>query len=886
LVGGGLVNQISLAEYCQQIEDAIQDGRYEEAVAHGRHILERYPKYVGAYWLLGKAMLEAGQDDQAADMFRRVLSADPEHMLAWVGMSETAKRRDELEDAVWYLQRAFELATDNEMVAEELRHLYGELEGSEPQRLQLTESALAKLYLRGDLLTRAITELRKLIEEHPERLDLRVALAEALWRDGQRLQASQVCQEILEEQPYALKANLILGEIWSSSGRMAEAETYLERAEALDPENEMAQELFGSTSPLEPKEPQIEPTTYERGEERADWLIELEKTAPPEAEEAMEAEIQIPAWLQELAGETTAEAEEEELPAEAEREAEPAAEPPAPEEEIPVERPALEVAPEAMPEEETLDWLGELEEEEEEEEVAPSVGEEAEEEEIPAWLSEIEGGPEEEGIAVGEAAAAEEEPEGPEPAEIPDWLKDLAPPAAEPPEEARPEARAAALEEEMPFEEPVAGEPETEEIGLEELEAEEPEIGEPEAEAAEGMAELPAWLESDEMPSGDDALAWLAQLAEGKEEELRAQAEKEGEARLAEIMGRPGVPTEEAVPAEEVPEAVEPEAEPAVEEEETFGWTAFEEREELVPEAEEAVPAPEEAEELAVPAEAAPEATEAVPVAEEEAPPMEEPVPAPEEEEELVAPEEVAPEAPEAIPVAEEEAPPTEEAVPAEEAPEAVEPEAEPAVGEEEAFGWTAFEEREEVALEVEEAVPAPEEEEKELAVPEEAAPEAPEAVPVAEEEAPPTEEEPAPKIPEAVPVLEEEAVPTPEEEDELAVPEEIPPAEALEEAPTEDLASFIDAQQAYAEEHPEDYEALLELGRVLWQADRREDAMEAYERLIRKGKLLDDVIADLEDYTEQWPDARVMQSLGDAYVRADRLQDALETYREALASL
>ena len=141
------MNQISLAEYRQQIEDAIQGGRYEEAVAHGRHILEQYPKHVGAYWLLGKAMLEAGENDQATDMFQRVLSADPEHMLAWVGMSETAKRGGNLEDAIWYLQRAFELATDNEMVAEELRHLYGQLEGSEPQRLQLTQSALAKLYL-------------------------------------------------------------------------------------------------------------------------------------------------------------------------------------------------------------------------------------------------------------------------------------------------------------------------------------------------------------------------------------------------------------------------------------------------------------------------------------------------------------------------------------------------------------------------------------------------------------------------------------------------------------------------------------------------------------------------------------------------------------------
>ena len=160
------MTQISLAEYREQIETSIAQNRYEEAVAHGKHILEQYPKYVRAYWLLGKAMLEGGQDEHATDMFRRVLSADPEHLLAWVGMGEIAKQQGDLEAAVWYLERAFELATDNEMVAEELRHLYGELEGREPERRQLTQGALARLYLRGDLLSRAITELRKLLNEH------------------------------------------------------------------------------------------------------------------------------------------------------------------------------------------------------------------------------------------------------------------------------------------------------------------------------------------------------------------------------------------------------------------------------------------------------------------------------------------------------------------------------------------------------------------------------------------------------------------------------------------------------------------------------------------------------------------------------------------------
>ena len=58
----------------------------------------------------------------------------------------------------------------------------------------------------------------------------------------------------------------------------------------------------------------------------------------------------------------------------------------------------------------------------------------------------------------------------------------------------------------------------------------------------------------EEMPSADDALAFLAKLAEGKEDELRAQAEQEADVRMAAIMGR-RVPVESVAPIESPPAA-------------------------------------------------------------------------------------------------------------------------------------------------------------------------------------------------------------------------------------------------------------------------------------------------------------------------------------------
>ncbi|MCX8067273.1 MAG: tetratricopeptide repeat protein, partial [Anaerolineae bacterium] len=387
--------EISLQEYIQRVDGLIEKGQYEEAQAHLRHILQHYPKYLPAYRLFGQALLEMGQDDQAEEMFRRALSGDPEDLFARVGLSEIYNRRGDLSNALWQMERAFELAPENEVIQEELRQLYGRRDGLAPTRVQLTRGALARLYLRGGMYARAAEVLRTLVKEEPERMDLWVALAEALWRDGQRVHAEEACLRVLDELPFCLKANLLLGEIWARSGR-EEAMVHLRRVEALDPENRRAVALLGDLSPLPVKEvripylefvppgmpgkPEPVPPRWAPAEEIA--LVDLERTA--------DVQLEIPAWLEELGlGEVSAVEIEGEIPV------------PAwlmPEEEISGPR---EEVPHEIPE-----WLRET--------APPQAPAPAE---IPEWLR--------------EAAP----PEMPALSEIPEWLREAAPPQAPAPAE-------------------------------------------------------------------------------------------------------------------------------------------------------------------------------------------------------------------------------------------------------------------------------------------------------------------------------------------------------------------------------------------------------------------------------------------------------------------
>jgi tetratricopeptide (TPR) repeat protein len=59
--------------------------------------------------------------------------------------------------------------------------------------------------------------------------------------------------------------------------------------------------------------------------------------------------------------------------------------------------------------------------------------------------------------------------------------------------------------------------------------------------------------------------------------------------------------------------------------------------------------------------------------------------------------------------------------------------------------------------------------------------------------------------------------------------------------------------------------------------------ALETYEKLIKKGRFLEEVIYDLREALYRYPvEVSIWQTLGDAYMRANQLQDALDAYTKA----
>ena len=282
------MSELTLQSLCDEAEALIAGEAHEEAIILCQHTLRHHPKHVRSYALLGRATAGLGHFREAADMFRRVLSADPENLTARARLGELFATEGAVDEALWQTERAFEISPGDVEIRERLRELRGQRRSSQPNRLKLSGVALGRLYLRGGWYDLAIKEFRALLHNDPARVDVRTSLAEALWAMGRRQEAAVICEELLSELPNCLKANLILGQIWTESG-LEEGWSCLQLARSLDPENQIANQVFGPESPLPAQPVKIPPVG----------------TAPPVVvEDIPDSEMEeLPLWLQSLSAE-------------------------------------------------------------------------------------------------------------------------------------------------------------------------------------------------------------------------------------------------------------------------------------------------------------------------------------------------------------------------------------------------------------------------------------------------------------------------------------------------------------------------------------------------------------------------------------------------------
>lgn len=334
------MGNISLRAYYLKIESLIETNKNDEAIAHCKHILLKYPKNLETYRLLAKAYLETHRYPDALDILQRILSVVPDDFIAHVGMSIIREDERNLDAAIWHMERAFDVQPSNIAVQDELKRLLGQRDGSEPTKIRLTRGALVRMYLRGNLHTQAIAEARVALKEDPARIDLKVILARAYNLAGLKSESIEMAHQLLEDLPYCLEAHKILAANPQLAGNedttnahqtLSELDPYYEFISAsmpnidLIPDNSVlieeleyqAEDTFAYTIPTVPQAGQeaeqaesTQPSTWTDEEIELLGIASVEEdiTAEPKADvvEELSGDV-IPDWMEKAgwqAGET------------------------------------------------------------------------------------------------------------------------------------------------------------------------------------------------------------------------------------------------------------------------------------------------------------------------------------------------------------------------------------------------------------------------------------------------------------------------------------------------------------------------------------------------------------------------------------------------------
>ncbi|HET8913865.1 MAG TPA: tetratricopeptide repeat protein, partial [Ktedonobacteraceae bacterium] len=171
----------TLRDYLQTTEEAINSGRLDEAQTSCQKILAQYPESLEAQRLLGEIYLGRDQFEQARQTFDWILINDPENVLVYCDRAVMSEKLADIDTALDCYQQAYELSRGNRDIRQQFNQLSAQVG---QQGFMLSRAGLARLYMRGDLLSQAIQEWETVLASTPDRLDARTGLMEACWREG------------------------------------------------------------------------------------------------------------------------------------------------------------------------------------------------------------------------------------------------------------------------------------------------------------------------------------------------------------------------------------------------------------------------------------------------------------------------------------------------------------------------------------------------------------------------------------------------------------------------------------------------------------------------------------------------------------------------------
>lgn len=217
----------------------------EQAVVICDDLLDAYPDAVRALRLRGQALEALGDAARASQDYERVLDISPTDTATALSFAKALSRLGRKDEAALQAQHLLDFMpndADAQHIAAQAVTLH--VGDALPPVGRL---AAARAQFAVGRNQQALNTVRKLATQSPDRLDVRLVWAEFLWRDGQRIQAADVCQQILDEQPDCLLAHALLAQVWQGQGQSMDGlrVVHVRAVNETDPDHRETEALLG-----------------------------------------------------------------------------------------------------------------------------------------------------------------------------------------------------------------------------------------------------------------------------------------------------------------------------------------------------------------------------------------------------------------------------------------------------------------------------------------------------------------------------------------------------------------------------------------------------------------------------------------------------------------
>ena len=230
------------SEAADLARQALADGDSELAGSIADRLLADFGSYPPARLVRALLAEAANASDSALDDLRAVTSAEPTNAEARAAQARLFQRRGDTDRARIVARQAVELIPSDPAVLDSAL----EILNVEPDSLDTSAAVLARVHLNCGWPDLAERHARVAVSESPERVDVRLTLAEALWRLGRLRACEAECRVVADQAEECVRAAVMRAHILSERGRTAEGQELLDRIGRVDPEFREARELLGT----------------------------------------------------------------------------------------------------------------------------------------------------------------------------------------------------------------------------------------------------------------------------------------------------------------------------------------------------------------------------------------------------------------------------------------------------------------------------------------------------------------------------------------------------------------------------------------------------------------------------------------------------------------